>query len=155
MTAYKKETAFSQKQLDGFRSRLDLLRQEALREIQSRIADKREQDHNKVGGDIQDLASDETGRELSFLMTGRDRQKIMMIDTALQCIETGDYGLCEECEEAIGIRRLQAMPFTRYCVACQEEIEEMDRMAQQRDLEEEEKQYIEFAMAEPDQIDDA
>ena len=155
MTVQKKSKAFSDKQISEFRSRLEGTRQETLREIQGRIADKRDQEHNKEGGDIQDLASDETGRELGFLMTGRDRQKMMLIDAAIRRLDAGNYGICEECEEPIGVKRLRAMPFTRFCVACQQEIEEMENMAQQRDLEEEEKQYIEFAMAEADQIDEA
>lgn len=150
----KSGSKFSKKQLAAFDEVLQSLRNQALKEVQERIADKREQDIYAEGGDAQDIASDETGRELGYLMTGRDRQKIMLIDAAVSRLAAGAYGICEECEEAIGVMRLKAMPFTRYCISCQAEMEEMDKMAQQRELEEEEKQYIEFAMTEGDPIDD-
>ena len=44
---------------------------------------------------------------------------------ALKKIEDGSYGICEECEEEIPIKRLKAIPDARYCISCQAEIEKM------------------------------
>ena len=52
----------------------------------------------------------------------------MAIEDALQRIDLGEYGICEECEEEIGVGRLKVMPFTRLCVRCQEDLEKTARM---------------------------
>jgi DnaK suppressor protein len=47
-------------------------------------------------------------------------RKIKAIDTALERLRSGRYGICEECEEPIPPNRLQAVPWARYCIHCQE-----------------------------------
>ena len=79
-------------------------------------------------GDELDLASDQQDRELSLLLSSRDREKLLAINEALEKIKEGNYGVCQECGERIGAGRLKAMPLANYCVACQSKIEEeMDR----------------------------
>ena len=51
-----------------------------------------------------------------------DMKLLREISDALQRIETGHYGVCLECEEQISIKRLDAVPWARYCVTCQEAI---------------------------------
>ncbi len=79
-------------------------------------------------GDELDLASDQQHRELSLLLSNRDRKKILAINEALENIKEGNYGVCQECGEKIGAGRLKAMPLAHYCVDCQGKIEkEIDR----------------------------
>lgn len=79
-------------------------------------------------GDELDLASDQQDRELSLLLSNRDRRKLLAINDALERIKEGNYGLCQECGEQIGSGRLKAMPLANYCVDCQSKVEEeMDR----------------------------
>jgi DnaK suppressor protein len=53
-----------------------------------------------------------------------------MVDEALDRLNAGDYGICLACEEPIPPKRLRAVSWARYCVACQESIaSEMDEMA--------------------------
>ena len=56
------------------------------------------------------------------------RQRVLLIDNALDAIERGDYDLCEECEEPINEKRLELMPFVRLCVRCQSEMERQAKM---------------------------
>ena len=74
-------------------------------------------------GDELDLASDQQDRELSLLLSGRAREKLMAINEALAKIEEGNYGVCQECGEKIGAGRLKVMPLATYCVECQTKIE--------------------------------
>ena len=153
MTAKQKKPVYSEAELNEFKSGLLTLREGILREVRSQIAKKREiQDHIEVH-DFQDKAADETDREMQFLLTDRDRAKLIEIDDALARFENGTYGICEDCEEVIPKERLQAMPYTRYTLDCQIEMEEIAAMERARQLEEDEKQYIEFSMNEPDEID--
>jgi DnaK suppressor protein len=77
--------------------------------------------------DIADRASVET--EVALEMRARDRQRKLLskIDEALQRIETGDYGYCEETGEPIGIKRLEARPVATLSIEAQERHERLER----------------------------
>ena len=51
-----------------------------------------------------------------------DMKLLREISDGLQRIEQGNYGVCLECEEPISVKRLEAVPWARYCVTCQEQI---------------------------------
>jgi DnaK suppressor protein len=74
-------------------------------------------------GDLVDQAGDERDRELSLLLTGRDKEKLSAINEALEKLKEGTYGICEECGDKIGHGRLKVMPLAKYCVNCQSKIE--------------------------------
>jgi len=59
-------------------------------------------------------------RELAVLTLDRRAKLLREVTAALARIEQGTYGVCERCEEAIKPRRLDAIPWARYCVRCQE-----------------------------------
>jgi len=74
-------------------------------------------------GDTIDHATEERNRELYQLLGERDRKKLELIQNALDNMDAGTYGVCEECETKIGKARLMAMPFTRLCIECKNEEE--------------------------------
>ena len=86
-------------------------------------------------GDLVDQAGDERDRELSLLLTDRDKEKLFAIDEALEKLNEGRYGTCEECGDKIGQGRLKVMPLAKYCVNCQSKIEK--EMVLQKKVEEE------------------
>lgn len=51
-----------------------------------------------------------------------DMKLLRQVDDALRRVELGTYGTCQECEEPISTRRLDAVPWAKFCVACQEAI---------------------------------
>lgn len=51
-----------------------------------------------------------------------DMKLLREIGDALERIEQGSYGICMDCEEPISVKRLEAVPWARYCVTCQENI---------------------------------
>ncbi|QSV46435.1 TraR/DksA family transcriptional regulator [Geobacter benzoatilyticus] len=99
-------------------------------------------------GDIYDQASSERDRELGLLLNDRERDKLRQIDEALLRIEDGEYGICEECEEEIPLGRLKVMPFARFCVRCQSDMEKLQ--AQTRRVEEE-REYREITFGEEEE----
>jgi DnaK suppressor protein len=113
-------------------------KKQLLREIRSRVKEETE-GRKDEGRDTYDLASDERDREINFILNGREREKLLAIDEALQRIKDKSYGICEcgcdNCEGEIRVGRLQILPFTTLCVRCQEEIEKESK--QQRKFEEE------------------
>jgi DnaK suppressor protein len=58
---------------------------------------------------------------VSLRMNGLDYRQLRMVEEALDRLESGDYGVCLACDEPIAEKRLQALPWARYCVKCQEE----------------------------------
>ncbi len=74
-------------------------------------------------GDLVDQAGDERDRELSLLLTGREKEKLLAINEALEKVSEGTYGICEECGEKIGPGRLKVMPLAKFCVSCQSNLE--------------------------------
>lgn len=78
-------------------------------------------------GDILDSVSEERTRELELILTDREKQKLKQIDDALDRIEEGSYGLCEECGIKIPRARLKVVPFAKYCVECKEVIEREEK----------------------------
>jgi DnaK suppressor protein len=83
-----------------------------------------EREGNKDEGmDTYDLASEERDREINFILSDRERVKIKQIDDALARMAEGSYGVCESCGLEVGQERLEAMPFTRLCRDCQQDME--------------------------------
>jgi DnaK suppressor protein len=77
--------------------------------------------------DITDRASLETDRFTELRTRDRERKLIAKIDSALQRIEVGTYGYCEETDEPIGVRRLEARPIATLSLEAQERHERMER----------------------------
>jgi len=77
--------------------------------------------------DIADRASLETDRSLELRTRDRERKLIARIDDALQRIDEGTYGYCEETSEPISLRRLEARPIATLSIEAQERHERMER----------------------------
>jgi RNA polymerase-binding transcription factor DksA len=70
-----------------------------------------------------DAGSDAYDRDFALSMLSKEQGSLYEIDEALKRIEDGTYGMCEICEKPIRHDRLEALPFTRYTVECQAELE--------------------------------
>jgi len=60
-----------------------------------------------------------------FISMARNRiehEKLKQLNAALERLEDGDFGICQECGEEIAAKRLKAIPWARYCIHCQEEM---------------------------------
>jgi DnaK suppressor protein len=79
--------------------------------------------------DPTDRASMESNRNSILRIRDRERKLIFKIQEALQRLTDGEYGICEECGEEIGIERLKARPVTTLCIACKSSQEIAERKA--------------------------
>jgi DnaK suppressor protein len=111
------------KKLDYFKKRLEL-RQVDLRRMVSRT----EQDGRTVdedsAQDIADRAASSYTKEFLFHQSNNDRQLLQMVETALERIREGNFGECASCGKEINAKRLEAVPWTRHCIECQEKLEQ-------------------------------
>ena len=78
--------------------------------------------------DPTDRASLESDRNFELRIRDRERKLIGKIREALERIEEGEFGLCEMCEEEIGIARLKARPVTTMCIDCKTEQERQEKI---------------------------
>jgi len=77
--------------------------------------------------DEMDLASAEYDHAMNFRLRGREKTLIKKISLALERIDEGEYGICEECGDDISVRRLEARPVTTFCIRCKEEQERKEK----------------------------
>lgn len=70
-----------------------------------------------------DIATDHYDREMSMNIATSERKVLLDIEDALKRIEDGSYGDCLECGSPISARRLKALPYAQYCIACQQKKE--------------------------------
>jgi len=109
--------------LEQFKKTLEE-RQRVLRVSVSRTEqDGRTADVTDSAQDIADRASSSYQKEFLFHQSNNDRQLLQMVDSALERIRQGSYGDCVSCGNGINDKRLQAVPWTRYCISCQEKQE--------------------------------
>jgi len=85
------------------------------------------QHENNQAPDLADRASMETDRALELRTRDRARKLINKIDAALERIDDGTYGYCEETDEPIGIRRLEARPIATLSIEAQERHERLEK----------------------------
>jgi DnaK suppressor protein len=86
------------------------------------------QDENQNHPDLADRASSETDRAIELRARDRQRKLIAKIDAALQRIDEGTYGYCEETGEPISLKRLEARPIATLSVEAQERHERRERV---------------------------
>src|SRR5437879_85871 len=129
----KKTAATNRKKfLAKMREQLGEMKTKLLSEIDSELRAEREANKDE-GMDTYDLASEERDREISFILSDRERAKMGAIEDALERIAEGSYGVCESCGLEIGEERLEALPFTRLCRDCQQDQEREARTQRRED----------------------
>ncbi len=113
-------------QAEYFRQKLLRWRSDLLREADGTLASLSE--GGILEADITDRASVETDRALELRTRDRARKLISKIDQALARIDAGVYGICEETDEPIGLKRLEARPIATMSIEAQERHERMERV---------------------------
>ncbi len=110
--------------LDEMTKELLLMRDRIIKDVSRSI--RQDADHLKFDvGDFYDKASDDRERILSLTFSERERGKLNQIEDALKRISEGNYGICETTGEKIREDRLRVMPFARFTIEAQEEIEKV------------------------------
>ena len=82
----------------------------------------------EVFADPNDRASQESERNLELRIRERERKLIFKMREALQRIDDGTFGICEECEEPISLQRLKVRPVTTFCIDCKTREEQRQKM---------------------------
>jgi DnaK suppressor protein len=101
--------------------------EDALRKKQQELLESYERD--KAAGnaqpddgiqDLADRAASAYSKELNFSLSDAERNMLMQIDESFERIKEGTFGVCTNCGNTIGEKRLQAIPWTPFCIDCAE-----------------------------------
>jgi DnaK suppressor protein len=114
-----------EKELQYFKDLLDQRLEELLGHADATVSDMTDEKHNFP--DPTDRASVESDRNFVLRLRDRERKLIVKIREALERIEDGSFGMCEDCGNEIGIKRLMARPVTTQCIDCKTRAEAAEK----------------------------
>jgi len=121
--ASSKSAGMDKKKLEQFKKKLE----ERLQDLRGVVA-RTEQDgraaDSETAQDIADKAANSYNKEFLFHQSSSERQVLQMVESALERLRQGSFGQCISCGGEINAKRLEAVPWTRYCIACQEKLEQ-------------------------------
>ena len=103
-------------QLELFREQLLQKKQDIMTDAGKTMTEMTDQTTNVP--DPNDRATLESGRSFELRIRDRERKLLSKIDEAIARIDDGSYGICEDCGEEIGLKRLEARPVTTLCIDC-------------------------------------
>ena len=110
------------KRLEYYKKRLLTRRDELVKTITRTEEEGRQADDDPTV-DLADKAANSYTKEFLFGQTSTDRTILHMIDEALKRIRSNEYGLCATCQEEMQQKRLEAVPWAKHCITCQEKVE--------------------------------
>ncbi len=105
-----------EKELEHFEKKLENMGKSLLSEAEKTLSDMT--DHSDNYPDPTDRASAESDRSFELRIRDRERKLLGKIKAATERIQDGTYGVCDECGDDIGFKRLDARPVTTLCIAC-------------------------------------
>ena len=120
-----KEKFMNAKMKEYFRQKLVSWKKDLLKESSQTLNNL--QNENEAKPDITDRASEEIDRSFELRTRDRERKLINKIDAALQRIEDGSYGFCDETGDPISIKRLEARPVATLSLEAQEMHEKAEK----------------------------
>ena len=127
----EKEKFMSQRQLNYFKKKLQIWKNDLLKDSNSTLENLKGESLNKP--DMADRASLESEKTLELRTRDRARKLISKINKALKKIEEGTYGYCEETMEPIGIERLKARPIATLSLEAQEKHEKREKIYKEQE----------------------
>jgi len=110
------------KKIEYFKKRLETRLHDLSRAVSRTQQDGRTADEDSAQ-DIADRAASSYTKEFLFSQSNNDRQLLQMVESALSRIREGSFGECISCGKEINPKRLEAVPWTRHCIECQEKLE--------------------------------
>ncbi len=111
-----------QKKTKAFRERLLQKKREILEAFRKNKNDGMEAD-GEATQDVADKAANSYTKEFLFSLSSTERDLLQMVDQALLRIDERRFGVCTACEEEMNLKRLEAVPWAKLCLSCQQKQE--------------------------------
>jgi DnaK suppressor protein len=119
-------TTMNKAQLKKFQELLEEKRRDILARAQQTLSQDMTLDQDDLPDEM-DLASSEYLQSFTFRLRGREKVFLDKIQKALDRIDDGTFGTCDDCGEQISTKRLEARPETTLCIRCKEDQERVER----------------------------
>jgi DnaK suppressor protein len=116
----------AKEQLEHFRKLLIEKRDDIIKKAKQTLDEDMTLDANDLPDEM-DLASSEYLQSFTFRLRGREKSFLDKINKALERLDGGNFGMCEECGEEISVKRLEARPETTLCIRCKEDQERAEK----------------------------
>ena len=110
------------KRLEYYRKKLQAKREELLKIIARTEEEGRAADDDPTV-DLADKAANSYTKEFLFTQTNNDRFILQLVEDALKRVRENTFGMCVSCQEEVQQKRLEAVPWARHCITCQEKQE--------------------------------
>lgn len=117
-----KGAILKKRDLEAYKKKLLARRQEIVRKL-SEFQNESKEIETDVAQDVADKAESSYTKEFLLSLSDAEREQLLQIDEALRRIRKGEFGLCQMCEREISKKRLGVLPWTPYCIECQEKAE--------------------------------
>ena len=115
--------SMDKKKLEQFKKTLEARRVD-LRQTVSRTQQSGRDADQDATQDVADKAASSYTKEFLFHQSSNERQLLLMVEKALERVREGTFGECIACGKEINAKRLEAVPWTRHCIECQEKLEQ-------------------------------
>ena len=122
-TGQGRDLKMDKKRLEYYKKKLTTRREELMKTIARTEEEGRTADDDPTV-DLADKAANSYTKEFLFGMTNTDRTILNLIDETLKRIRINEYGSCLTCQEEMQQKRLEAVPWAKNCISCQEKIEQ-------------------------------
>lgn len=90
----------------------------------SQLSSESKEVETDTAQDVVDKAESSYTKEFLLSLSNAEREQLGLIDEALRRLKTKEFGICQMCAKAIGQKRLAALPWTPYCIDCQQKKEQ-------------------------------
>ncbi len=114
--------AMNKKQTEVYKKRL-VEKKHAVTEAYNKNKTYGRLTENEGTQDLADKASSAYTKEFLYSLSNTDRESLQLVDEALQRINKGTFGVCAECGDDLNRKRLEAVPWAKHCISCQEKVE--------------------------------
>ena len=111
------------KEREEFRKMLAEKKESILHKLNELTNESKEMESD-VAQDVVDKAETSYTKEFLLSLSDADREQLLLIDEALRRLRRDEFGICQLCQQEIGRKRLEVIPWTPYCIDCQEKAEE-------------------------------
>jgi len=118
-----KGVKLTKKEKQAYRKSLLAQKEKIVRKISEFYSESKEVEPD-IAQDVVDKAESSYTKEFLLSLSHAEREQLRLIDEALRRLETPDFGICQMCGQPIGKKRLDALPWTPYCINCQQKKEE-------------------------------
>jgi len=112
----------NKKERGEFRALLLRKKESIVRKLSELTNESKEMETN-IAQDVVDKAETSYTKEFLLSLSDADREQLLLVDEALRRLDRNEFGICQFCQQEIGRKRLEALPWTPYCIDCQEKAE--------------------------------